>query len=83
MGSADPKKNLPLAHLLEQARQHNIPADKIQEVLSNSESSKDDLKPYVLEVRGPGGSFFVVEVQTNNITRTKHNVNYINKKNWY
>lgn len=79
-GSADPKKNLKLAQLVDQARQHNVPTDKIQQVLKSIDNSKDDMKPYVLEVRGPGGSFFILEVLTTSLSKTKQGINIINRK---
>ncbi len=57
-----------------------MPVDKIQQVLKNADHSKEDLKQYILEVRGPGGSFFVLEVLTSNLAKTKQGINTINRK---
>lgn len=68
-----------LAHLIDQARQVNMPVEKIQQIL-RVDCSKEDLKSYVLEIRGPGGSFFVLEVLTSNHSKTKQSISTINKK---
>lgn len=78
-GSADPKKNQKLAHLIEQARYHNMPAEKIQQIL-RVDQTKEDFKRYILEVRGPGGSFFVLEVLTSSLSKAKQGINTINRK---
>jgi len=79
-GGADPKLNPKLAHVLEQARSLNVPLSSISHILK-TDTSKDDTKPGILEARGPGGSYFVIDILTNNITRTKSNLAYILKKN--
>ena len=67
-----------LAHIIEQARQNNIPVEKIQQVLVGS--SKDDSKPGLLEIRGPGGCYMIVDILTNNISRTRYSVGMLLKK---
>jgi len=79
-GGVDPKLNPKLAHVLEQARSLNIPLSSINQILK-TDVSKDDTKPGILEARGPGGSFFLIDILTNNITRTKSNIALILKKN--
>jgi len=79
-GGTDPKLNPRLSHVLEQARSLNVPMSSINQVLK-ADHTKDDLKALVLEARGPGGSYFIIDVLTNNITRTRANVGLILKKN--
>ncbi|KAI9556814.1 hypothetical protein GHT06_016605 [Daphnia sinensis] len=79
-GSSDPKQNIKLAHLVEQARQHNVPVEKVQQVLKSAAQSQEDLKQYILEVRGPKGTFFVIEVLSTSYLKAKQGINTINRK---
>ena len=79
-GSADPKQNQKLAHLIEQAHHHNVPAEKIKQILQSSDPAKEDLRNYVFEIRGPGGSFFVCEVVTISHSKSRQSINTINRK---
>lgn len=72
--------NLQLAHLVEQARRENVPAEKIQQALKMTENNKEDPKAYFLEVKGPGGSCFLLNILTTNITRTKQDLTAILKR---
>lgn len=56
-----------------------MPIEKLKHALKNVEST-EDLKPYILEVRGPQGTFFVVEVLTTSVLKTKQGINTINRK---
>ncbi len=71
--------NRALQNAIDQAKYHNIPNDKVQQILKAG-VQKDDSKPGILEVRGPGGSLFVCDILTNNITRTRGNLISILKK---
>lgn len=79
-GSADPKQNMKLSHLVDQARHHNVPSEKLKHMLKNADQSTEDLKPYVMEVRGPVGTFFVVEVLTPSYLKARQGINTINRK---
>lgn len=82
-GSADPKTNTELAHVIEQARRHNMPTEKIQQTLKASDVNKEELKSYLLEVKGPGGSFFLLDILTSNYTKTRQLIAALLKKNRY
>lgn len=58
-----------------------MPVEKIQQILKGTDASKDDLKPHLLEVKGPGGSFFLLDLLTSSMTRTKQGIAAIIKKN--
>ncbi len=59
-----------------------MPVEKLKHTLKSAEQEKstEDLKPYILEVRGPRGTFFVVEVLTASVFKTKQGINTINRK---
>ena len=80
-GNADPKVNVELAHVIEQARQKNMPAEKIQMTLKSADKEKDDSKPFFLEIKGPGGAFFLLDMLTSNTSKSKQGIAAIMKKN--
>ena len=57
-----------------------MPAEKLKHTLKSAEQSSEDLKPYILEVRGPCGTFFVVEVLTTSYLKARQGINTINRK---
>ena len=69
-GNTNPGANSHLAAAIDRAKQDGVPASTIQNALKKADE-KDDSKPYALEVRGLSGTFFIIEVLTNNIRRTK------------
>ncbi|CAG0888901.1 unnamed protein product [Darwinula stevensoni] len=79
-GSTDIKLNSKLAEVIEAAKSKGVNMSTIQNAMKAS--SKDNAKPYLLEVRGPGGSMFLLDVFTENLKRTKQEItNILNKTN--
>lgn len=79
-GSADPKLNSKLARVLEYARSQNVTAASIASTLKQSQKSQDNAKSMMLYYRAPGGLLMLVEVFTDNLTQTRHNIQSIIKK---
>jgi transcriptional/translational regulatory protein YebC/TACO1 len=69
-GSANPVANSQLAAAIDRAKQDGVTVATIQNALKKSDE-KDDAKPFTFEVRGVSGTFFIIEVITNNVRRTK------------
>lgn len=75
--SADPRFNNQLAHLVEVARQANMPISKIEALIKGSESSKDVMTSLTIEAMGPGGCFIIIEVLTDKVNRARNNLKYV------
>jgi len=61
-----------------------MPTEKIQQTLKASDvNNKEELKSYLLEVKGPGGSFFLLDILTSNYTKTRQSMAALLKKNRY
>lgn len=50
-GSADPKLNIKLEQVVEEAKRFNMPVSTINNVLKQIQSSKENLKGHVVEIR--------------------------------
>lgn len=74
--SADPKFNNQLAHLVELARQANMPNSKIESVIKGSENSKDVMTSLTLDAKGPGNCFLIIEILSDSVNRTRNNLKY-------
>lgn len=73
--SPDPEINLELKRVLERARKDQVPKDIIERAIDKAKgASGEDYTETRYEFIGPGGSLFVVECLTDNVTRTFHNV---------
>lgn len=70
-GGKDPKTNSKLAKVIEFARSNNMPAASIKNILDSYQKSQDNAKSAIVEYKGPGGVFLVVELLTDNVNRTK------------
>ncbi|KAJ8284325.1 hypothetical protein COCON_G00031750 [Conger conger] len=68
-GGPNPNTNLQLANLVERCRSLNIPKASIETAIKGAEKTKGGSSG-LYEARGPGGSSLLIEVQTNNKTRT-------------
>ncbi|XP_077407905.1 translational activator of cytochrome c oxidase 1 [Vanacampus margaritifer] len=79
-GGPNPDMNLNLAHLLEQCRNKNIPKATIENAIKNVEKAKS-MSQLMFEARGPGGYLLLIEVLTDNSTRSKQDVRSILSKN--
>ncbi|XP_056630941.1 translational activator of cytochrome c oxidase 1 [Diorhabda sublineata] len=79
-GSADPKRNLQLSQVLEQAKRMNMPTATVQSILKSCESDKSQNKKYLLEIKGPGSCFILCELYTNQLHISKMAISTILKK---
>lgn len=74
-GSPDPEVNLELKRILEKARKDQVPKDIIERAIEKAKGGTgDDYSDTRYEFIGPGGSYFIIECLTDNVTRTFHNV---------
>ncbi|KAJ8364422.1 hypothetical protein SKAU_G00132530 [Synaphobranchus kaupii] len=75
-GGPNPNFNVQLANLIEQCRSRNMPKASIDAAIKGAEKFKAG--SYSLyEARGPGGSMLLIEVLTDNNTRTHQAVKYL------
>ncbi|XP_077359884.1 translational activator of cytochrome c oxidase 1 [Festucalex cinctus] len=79
-GGPNPDMNLNLAHLLEQCRNKNVPKASIENAIKNAEKAKP-MSQFMFEARGPGGCLLLIEVLTDNSTRSKQDVRSVLSKN--
>ncbi|XP_035256490.1 translational activator of cytochrome c oxidase 1 [Anguilla anguilla] len=78
-GGPNPNFNVQLANLIEQCRGKNMPKASIDAAIKGAEKSKAG--SYSLyEARGPGGSSMLIEVLTDNNTRTHQALKYLLQK---
>ena len=64
-GVVDPKINDKLADALSEAKKAEVPAATIERTLKRALEKK--VKPFLFEIVGPGGSYILVEGETDNI----------------
>src|SRR5882672_8805328 len=71
-GGGDPKDNLSLRYIIDEARAVNMPKDTIEKAIAKGtgELGGEQFEAVVYEGYGPGGVAFMVEGLTNNRTRT-------------
>src|SRR5687768_5410720 len=71
-GGGDPKDNLNLRYIIDEARAVNMPKDTIEKAIAKGtgELGAENFEAVVYEGYGPGGVAFIVEGLTNNRTRT-------------
>jgi YebC/PmpR family DNA-binding regulatory protein len=71
-GGGDPKDNLNLRYIIDEARAVNMPKDTIEKAIAKGtgELGGEQFEAVVYEGYGPGGVAFMVEGLTNNRTRT-------------
>ncbi|KAK7077059.1 hypothetical protein SK128_005024 [Halocaridina rubra] len=79
-GSIDPKLNSKLGKVVEIARSNNMPMSSIENIIKSSQKSQDNAKQYLLEYKGPGGVFILTELLTDNVSRSKQEVQGAIKK---
>lgn len=77
-GQTDPKINGKLADAIALALKANVPKDTINRTLEKAKNVK--MHKELLEVGGPGGCFMLVDVETDNISRTRHDLKKIFRK---
>ncbi|KAL3967724.1 NACHT, LRR and PYD domains-containing protein 12 [Sarotherodon galilaeus] len=79
-GGSNPELNLNLAHILEQCRSKNMPKASIDAAIKSAEKAKP-ASQHMFEARGPGGCLLLVEVLTDNNSRTHQEIKRLLNKN--
>ncbi|AWP17681.1 putative translational activator of cytochrome c oxidase 1 [Scophthalmus maximus] len=79
-GGSNPDLNINLAHILEQCRNKNMPKASIEAVLKSAEKAKP-VSQHTFEARGPGGCVLLIEVLTDSIARSHHDIKRLLNKN--
>jgi YebC/PmpR family DNA-binding regulatory protein len=71
-GGGDPRDNLTLRYVIDEARSANMPRDTIEKAIARGtgETGGESYEPAVYEAYAPGGVAIIVEVLTNNRSRT-------------
>ncbi|XP_018569002.1 translational activator of cytochrome c oxidase 1 [Anoplophora glabripennis] len=70
-GSVDPKMNLKLSQVVDQAKRANMPVATIHSVLKSCQQDKSQAKSHMLEIKGPGSCFILCEVFTGQLHQLK------------
>lgn len=78
-GGANPKSNNKLQVLMDQAKENNVPKATIERIIKKAQNAK--LSTAMIEILGPGESYFIIEVETVNLSGTIHEVRVVCKKN--
>ncbi|MBN3287741.1 TACO1 oxidase, partial [Polyodon spathula] len=79
-GGANPDLNTQLGNIIEQCRGVNMPKASIEAAMKGADKSK--ASSYALyEARGPGGSSLLIEILTDNNTRSHQEIKHILNKN--
>ncbi|CAK6971002.1 translational activator of cytochrome c oxidase 1 [Scomber scombrus] len=76
----NPDMNLNLAHILEQCRSKNMPKASIDAAIKSAEKAKP-ASQHMFEARGPGGCMMLIEVLTDNNSRTHQDIKRLLTKN--
>lgn len=79
-GGSNPDRNLNLAQILDQCRRKNMPKAAIETAIKNAEKAKQ-MSQHMFEARGPGGCLLLVEVLTDNHTRSQQDIKRLLNKN--
>ncbi|KAI3365277.1 hypothetical protein L3Q82_010373, partial [Scortum barcoo] len=79
-GGPNPDMNVNLAHILEQCRSKNMPKASIEAAIKSAEKSKP-MSQHMYEARGPGGCMMLIEVLTDNNTRSLQDIKRLLNKN--
>ncbi|XP_069011710.1 translational activator of cytochrome c oxidase 1 [Embiotoca jacksoni] len=79
-GGSNPELNLNLAHVVEQCRIKNMPKASIDAAIKSAEKAKP-ASQHMFEARGPGGCLLLVEVLTDNNSRTHQELKRLLIKN--
>jgi translational activator of cytochrome c oxidase 1 len=77
-GSIDPKINDKLAQVITSALKASVPKETINRTLDRAKNVK--LRKELIEASGPGGCFMLLDVETDNISRTRHDLKKIFRK---
>lgn len=77
-GGPDPKLNTLLANAFENAQKDNVPKDTLLRAVDKVINAK--LSKHTVEIIGPANVFILIELETENITRTRHDLKQVLKK---
>lgn len=72
--------NLNLAQILEQCRSKNMPKASIEAAIKSAEKARP-LTQHMFEARGPGGCLLLIEVLTDNHSRSQQEIKRLLNKN--
>ena len=78
LGGTDPKLNSALASILAAAQKDNVPKDTLMRQIERFNNIQ--LKKHMMEIIGPNSIFLLVEVETDDIARTRHELKKCLKK---
>ncbi|XP_072523462.1 translational activator of cytochrome c oxidase 1 [Salminus brasiliensis] len=79
-GGSDPKFNIALAQIIEQCKSKSIPKTTIEAAIKGADKSKT-CEQFLYEAQGPGGCMLLIEVLTDNNTRTHKDIKHVLMKN--
>ncbi|XP_038591911.1 translational activator of cytochrome c oxidase 1 [Micropterus salmoides] len=79
-GGSNPDMNLNLAHILEQCRAKNMPKASIEAAIKSAEKAKP-ASQHMFEARGPGGCLLLIEILTDNTSRSHQEIKRLLIKN--
>ncbi|XP_026207906.1 translational activator of cytochrome c oxidase 1 isoform X3 [Anabas testudineus] len=79
-GGPNPDMNVNLANILEQCRSKNMPKASIEAAIKGAEKAKP-ASQHMFEARGPGGCLLLIEVLTDNTTRSHQDIKRLLIKN--
>ncbi|XP_029485550.1 translational activator of cytochrome c oxidase 1 isoform X1 [Oncorhynchus nerka] len=78
-GSSNPEFNLALANVVEQCRGKNMPKVSIEAAIKGAEKSKAGTQ-HTYEARGPGGCMLLIDMLTDNNTRSHQDLKHLLSK---
>ena len=74
----DPKTNIKLASLVDEARGFNMPNDNIERAIKKAADKEgENLKEVLYEAYGPGGSALIITAVTDNSNRTTNEIKHL------
>lgn len=79
-GGPNPDTNLNLAQILEQCRSKNMPKVSVEAAIKSAEKAKP-ASQHIFEARGPGGCLLLIEVLTDNNSRSTQEIKRLLIKN--
>ncbi|MGH0154471.1 UNVERIFIED_CONTAM: hypothetical protein FKN15_046831 [Acipenser sinensis] len=79
-GGANPDFNTQLGNIIEQCQGANMPKASIKAAMKGADKSKASSYA-IYEARGPGGSLLLIEILTDNNTRSHQEIKHILNKN--
>ncbi|KAM3859803.1 translational activator of cytochrome c oxidase 1 [Diretmus argenteus] len=77
-GGPNPEFNVPLANILEQCRSKNMPKASVETAIKGVSKPGSEC---TYEARGPGGCMMLIEILTDNKTRSHQEIKHLLRKN--